>query len=320
MKPEERSNLITYCADKLSEEEWKVIDLTLVQFGIQTNDFWEGTKYEYVAAMLNNARTDNAIKELSKHLNKMLVSKEPLTFPEIIQELLTELNKQKEIMIGVATGQVRIQDVNDDFIKRNSHLQIKLAELGLENPNTFSDLWKWYARWRDGSLPTYQSRRMYVSDLFEPTIKNLQRILRNKATVPASIPTGWQRVDRTLDKAVADLATAKNEEDYQGIGLLCRDALVSLAQAAYDPQKHTSNDGINPSPTDSKRMLEAFLSFELSGAANEGIRKLAKAQCQYADEITHKRTATFRDAAICMEATRSLTNTIAIIVGRRDPK
>jgi hypothetical protein len=35
--------------------------------------------------------------------------------------------------------------------------------------------------------------------------------------------------------------------------------------------------------------------------------------------LQHKRTASFRDAALCSEATTSVVNLIAIIAGRRDP-
>lgn len=46
--------------------------------------------------------------------------------------------------------------------------------------------------------------------------------------------TGWTRVDRNIDKIVKALAQANNEEDYQTVGLLCREAITSLAQAVYD--------------------------------------------------------------------------------------
>jgi hypothetical protein len=35
--------------------------------------------------------------------------------------------------------------------------------------------------------------------------------------------------------------------------------------------------------------------------------------------LQHRRTATFRDAALCAEATRSVINVIALISGQRDP-
>ena len=69
----------------------------------------------------------------------------------------------------------------------------------------------------------------------------------------------WSSVDRTITKAGKQLRQGKNSEDFQMIGLLCREALVSLSQAVSDPSRHKVKDGLNLSPTDSKRMLEAFL-------------------------------------------------------------
>ena len=68
------------------------------------------------------------------------------------------------------------------------------------------------------------------------------------------------------------LDTADAEEQLQAVGLLCREALISVAQEIFDPLKHKPKDGLMPSDTDAKRMLEAFLEDELGGAINGGVR------------------------------------------------
>ncbi|MBE9190918.1 hypothetical protein IQ230_11250 [Gloeocapsopsis crepidinum LEGE 06123] len=132
-------------------------------------------------------------------------------------------------------------------------------------------------------------------------------------------PTGWARVDRNIDKIVQVLADAKNEEDYQAVGLLCREAIISLAQAVYDPDLHPCLDGVNPSETDAKRMLENYIATQLLGSSNESLRKYVKDAYQLTVTLQHKRNANFRETALCVEATRSLVNAIAIISGQRDP-
>ncbi len=67
-------------------------------------------------------------------------------------------------------------------------------------------------------------------------------------------------------------------------------------------------------------MLEAYITVELAGGSNEEARRHVKASFALANSIQHRRTATFRDAALCAEATTSVINCIAIISGRRDPK
>ena len=109
------------------------------------------------------------------------------------------------------------------------------------------------------------------------------------------------------------------EEQFQAVGLLCREVLISLAQTVFDPELHPPLDGVGASETDAKRMLDRYLAIEVIGSSNALARKQAKGALQLANELQHRRTASFREAALCAEATASLTNLIAIISGVRDP-
>ncbi|WP_051383478.1 hypothetical protein [Bradyrhizobium sp. WSM3983] len=130
-------------------------------------------------------------------------------------------------------------------------------------------------------------------------------------------PTGWQKVDRQLQEMRLRLDSAETEEQYQGVGLLCREALISVAQEVYDPTRHPLIDDKTPSDTDAKRMLEAIFEAELKGSSNEEARAHAKAAVRLALALQHKRFADFRTAALCAEGTWSVVNMLAIIVGRR---
>jgi hypothetical protein len=68
-------------------------------------------------------------------------------------------------------------------------------------------------------------------------------------------PTGWQKVDRQLQEVRLRLDTAESEEQYQAVGLLCREVLISVAQEVYDPSHHASIDGVVISTSDAKRGL-----------------------------------------------------------------
>ena len=130
-------------------------------------------------------------------------------------------------------------------------------------------------------------------------------------------PTGWQKVDRQIQEVRTRLDTAKTEEQLQAVGLLCREVLISVAQAVFDPSRHTSYDVAEVSETDSKRMLEAFFERELFGSVNEEARGHAKAALKLAVALQHKRTADFRMAALCAEATSSVVNLLAVVSERR---
>ena len=117
----------------------------------------------------------------------------------------------------------------------------------------------------------------------------------------------------------AALATANDEEDYQGVGLIGRETMISLAQAVYDAERHPPLDGVAPSATDAKRMLDAYVEVEFAGPSNALVRRHARSTIDLANELTHKRTASFRLAAHCAEAVSSACNQVAVASGRRDP-
>lgn len=314
-----RKRVITEIASQLSLEEWSVVDLTLRQFGLPSTDNWGGEKKEYVVAIVENA-TDDQLYELANHLNidsHADTSSRPLRIP--LKELIKQVEAQKALMISVATGGARIQTVDHEYRERRLKIFSSLTEIGLQDPNSYSYLWCWYDKWSDGSLPTYQSRRQYISALYQPLLDSLSSKLHLGELQSLKEPTGWERVDRNVDKIVAQLAEAKDEEDFQAVGLLCREALISVAQAVYDPKAHPSLDGVSISEADANRMIESYTANKLVGSSNEIHRKFAKTAYQLAVGLQHRRTAKFRDAALCIEANRSVINTIAIISGQRDP-
>ena len=132
--------------------------------------------------------------------------------------------------------------------------------------------------------------------------------------------TGWPRVDRTLDEIRTRLRVASNEEQFQAVGVLCREALISLAGAVFDPDKHPplSTDDVAASNTDARRMLDRYIEAEARGKSNATMRRYVKVALQFANEVQHQRTANCRSTALCAEATAGLVNIIAILDGRRD--
>lgn len=235
-------------------------------------------------------------------------------------ELFKVLELQKSLMISVATGGSKIQAVNHDYQSRLELITSGLSERNIKNPNPFSDLWEWYGKWSDGSLPSYQSRREYLSKMFSPIFEAVKKSKPQTINPVFEEPTGWVRVDRGIGEIKLRLVQASTTEQFQAIGLLCRETLISVAQVVFIEEDHPTTDGTKPSKTDAKRMLEAYIAHKLSGKSNESTRKHAKASLELANDLTHRRTAEFRLAAMCAEATNAVVNIIAIISGRRDPK
>jgi hypothetical protein len=130
-------------------------------------------------------------------------------------------------------------------------------------------------------------------------------------------PTGWQKVDRQLQEMRLRLDTAETEEQFQAVGLLCREVLISVAQEVYNPVRHPPLDGVVVSTTDAKRMLESIIESDLQGSDGKEARAHARAAVNLSVALQHKRTADFRMAALCSEGTLSVVNMLAILAGRR---
>jgi hypothetical protein len=223
--------------------------------------------------------------------------------------LLAELLIHRAMMVSVATGGDRIQEVEDFYRAREHRIQHALPA-DVHYSNSHEDLWDWYRHWSE-HLPQYKDRREYIRRLFAPAIDALAH--RSSWSGPDREPTGWERVDRTLSKARAQLSLATVEEDFQAIGLLCREATISVAQAVFEPTLHQTLDDVEPSKTDANRMLEAYIGHVFPGSSNKEIRAHARASLALALNLQHRRTATRQLAALCLEATTSTVAVVSII-------
>jgi hypothetical protein len=134
-------------------------------------------------------------------------------------------------------------------------------------------------------------------------------------------PTGLERADRYLDKAIEALKQADHPDHFKGVGVFCREAIKAAAKAVYVSSKHVDgDDSLGPGPDDAKRQLNAFFATELSGNLNltEAARKHARAAVDLASALTHKDTANYREALLTVEATRAVLNLASIVNGNRD--
>ena len=133
-------------------------------------------------------------------------------------------------------------------------------------------------------------------------------------------PIGWQRVDRTMDRIRGLLTTASTEEQFQEVGVLCREGLISVAQAVFDERHHPPLPGDNTdvSTSDVKRMIARYVASECPGASSREVRKCVNSAVDLANKVTHRRTSVYRDAALCAQSTFNMIGLIAIISGKRD--
>lgn len=228
-------------------------------------------------------------------------------------ELRQNIDVVRSIMVSVATGGDRIQNVEERYQKLHTSIKSECSRLGITYNNNYNSLWDWYGKWK-ADFPSYKERRVFISELFAPTISGIDEVKSKGAEILVQLDD-WERIKRTVNKIRIDSNSAQNEEDFQAVGLLCRDVIISLAQAVYNPTVHGDRDeeGTLIGSSDAVRMIGNYFFIKLKGKSNKELRDYAKATNAIANQLTHKRTATRTDMLLTMSSTIALINFIGIL-------
>jgi lysyl-tRNA synthetase class II len=128
----------------------------------------------------------------------------------------------------------------------------------------------------------------------------------------------WNEIERNISDASRQLEEAFTKQQFQAIDLLCRETIISIAQTVYDSKTHVSPDGIYISHSDAYRMLSAYINYSKSGSYNDESRKFVKAPLELTNNLQHKRTDTYKDASLCLEATHAVIRVIAVISDHKE--
>ena len=130
---------------------------------------------------------------------------------------------------------------------------------------------------------------------------------------PAPEPTLWDKVDRQVIAMRDQFARASSEEEYQAVGHLGREVMISLAQAVIDPLEAVGDDGRSPSSSDAGRLLEAYIGKTLPGGGNEALRRAVRGTVQATSAVLHDRNATSKDAALATELVSASVHLVHIL-------
>lgn len=160
-------------------------------------------------------------------------------------------------------------------------------------------------------LPIFEKNEE-VAKLKSNLFKRYSKFATSNLYMEEYQPTGWERVDRSIDEMKSRLEVAETEEHFQAIGMIGRETLITIAQQVFEADKHPTIDGVEASKTDAKRMLEAFLNYELK-ETSEKARKFAKVSVDLGNQLTHDRGATKREATMCLISINSIAALIKTI-------
>ena len=160
-------------------------------------------------------------------------------------------------------------------------------------------------------LPIFQKNKE-AQELKKRLFERFHQFASGPLYIETQPPTGWERVDRSIAEMKSRLEVADTQEKYQAIGMIGRETLITIAQQVFDAEKHKTLDGVDPSQTDAKRMLEAYVSYELKGSS-EKARKWVRSAVDLGNQLTHDRNATKRDSQLCLIAVSSIASFIRTI-------
>lgn len=115
---------------------------------------------------------------------------------------------------------------------------------------------------------------------------------------------GWDHVDEEVGSLRDDFATADSASDYANLARQCREIFVSLADAAYDEERHSPLKVPKGGGGGTVKLrLEAVIRTEAAGSAREELRAVALKTLDLANKLQHRKTTTRPDAATLCDST-----------------
>lgn len=92
------------------------------------------------------------------------------------ESVIRLLEKEREILIAVGTGEIKIKGMqeNEHYKEKHAYICGILKSLCLDHINPYDDLWSWYNDYNTRELKTYKSRRIFIRDMYEPLLATIR--------------------------------------------------------------------------------------------------------------------------------------------------
>jgi hypothetical protein len=217
------------------------------------------------------------------------------------EAVLELIERQRELVVSVATGGPPIDSVDAEYKERRTELAEELAKLDLRDSFPWRSLWDWYEYYSE-NLPTYKARRAYVSELVTPLVQQLERLRDGVNSVVdwGSPKESWATLEGRLDGLKGEIERAKSLDDCQDVGRRARQIIIDSANLVFTDSM-TPEGEQPPKGDDAKNRIRLYLASRLSGNHDE-LRKLMRDALDLAHAVTHSSSATPIDAFAVAQA------------------
>lgn len=331
------------------EEECQLLNSTFISCVLSDHDNWNGgidfyTLYILVSIKLysglSNEKKESFCKVIADAVNE-IESAECYGFSCRIEPKLSaddlnwdsvggmatynkckyNLMRMKQLLMDVGTNAITLKgsSFNGEYITLYQELSDCFIKLNYTFSGLFRTLWEWHKYYKEpaNNLSSYQSRRIYIDNLFCETEALLKNSPQYKISETVKIDD-WEEIERRMIKIKIAVSKASDIEDFQSIGLQCREVIISIAKTVYNPDLHGIYDdtGVTIGESDAVRQLGNYIKQRLTGKENEELRSYAKATNKIANALTHRRTSTKIEMLLCVNATVAIINFIGILEGK----
>lgn len=244
----------------------------------------------------------NRVTELMTLLNHVIVEFDRATLKAVwedpfeedeeatVESLVDLVDAQRSLLISVATGGPRIEEVESTYKKRHRRLKAGLDRHGVAAPFKWNSLWDWYGYY-SGKLSTYAERRSYVNELADVAIDQLTSLATRGVTDLGTSPETWGTLDARLEELKSLVPHAKSVDDLQDIGRRAREIIIGAVNLVFREDMVSSGAEV-PKGADAKNRLDVIMESLVPGTAHAELRKVMRGSLELAHKVTHSENIT----------------------------
>jgi hypothetical protein len=232
-----------------------------------------------------------------------------------LEELLSHLRHQHALLEQVATGVESIGNVNGDYVARRDRLVPMLAQVGLDDPFPWRDLWAYWST-EAKPLATYAARRASLRDRLIPAEdfclvghslpqSNAVHDWSEHETAPSS----WEHTLKRLQGMKAAFDRAVELDDFQDVARRCREIIIEATDLVHEPWM-VPVGAEAPKKGDAKLRLDQICTKLLIGPTYEHVRGVLKKTLSLAQDVTHGNTVTRLEALAAAQSTLMVVLTL----------
>lgn len=124
---------------------------------------------------------------------------------------------------------------------------------------------------------------------------------------------------RRYEDAVGALNTAREAEDFQSIGIKCRDALIAFGKQ-HQSDEWVIEDGERPKANDFKQWADLYAKSLATGRMRRYLKEVAQKTWDITVELQHDSNATGWDAELVLDATQNVLEAFSTAMVKRARK